>query len=217
MRILIFSDSHLSSYFDEKKFQFLKKIITSFDQVIINGDFWEGYNTTFNQFIQSPWKNLFPLLLARKTVYIFGNHDKKGYVNNNYSLFSTQQTSLYSFSSGNKKFHVEHGDRLVPMWDSLFERMPWYINNPLDLLERFLVRTFGTKYLQTVFGIFNEKVKRRMPKGPKKNELFVFGHTHCAEVDLENKFINTGLIKHGLGQYIVIEDGKIEAKEEWYD
>ena len=62
MKILVFSDTHLSSTFEEKKFNLLKEIISRADRVIINGDFWEGYLISFKEFLDSRWKELFPLL-----------------------------------------------------------------------------------------------------------------------------------------------------------
>src|SRR3990172_1424130 len=70
MKILVFSDSHLTDKFEEKKFYFLKKIIRQSDFVIINGDFWDGYLTTFNRFISSNWSKLFPLLKLNKILTI---------------------------------------------------------------------------------------------------------------------------------------------------
>ncbi len=77
MKTIVLSDTHLYEEFDEKKFNFLKRIISKVDRVIINGDFWDSYICSFSDFINSPWKKLFPLLKTKKTVYIYGNHDKK--------------------------------------------------------------------------------------------------------------------------------------------
>ncbi|KKP50689.1 MAG: hypothetical protein UR42_C0024G0015, partial [Candidatus Roizmanbacteria bacterium GW2011_GWA2_33_33] len=50
MNILVFSDTHLYLPFDGKKFNFLKKIISDSDQVIINGDFFDDYMISFDEF-----------------------------------------------------------------------------------------------------------------------------------------------------------------------
>jgi len=62
MNILVFSDTHLYLPFDQKKFNFLKKIISESGQVIINGDFFDGYMNKFDEFCKSSWNKLFPLL-----------------------------------------------------------------------------------------------------------------------------------------------------------
>lgn len=66
MRVLVFSDTHLTKAFDDKKCEFLKKIISDSDQVIINGDFWDGYIISFDEFLKPEWACLFPPLKAKK-------------------------------------------------------------------------------------------------------------------------------------------------------
>src|SRR3990170_7877882 len=104
MKILVFSDSHLTDKFEEKKFDFLKKIIRQSDLVIINGDFWDGYLTTFSRFISSDWNKLFPLLKSKKTIYIYGNHDRESYIDRNAKLFSDLQTHSYRLKLNGKSF-----------------------------------------------------------------------------------------------------------------
>ena len=94
MKILVISDVHLDNAFEKPKYRFLKKIIRRADRVIINGDFWDGYLVKFQQFIQSPWKSLFPLLKSKKTIYIYCNHDKKILSDKHTALFSDIQTRL---------------------------------------------------------------------------------------------------------------------------
>ncbi len=77
MKTIIFSDAHLTNRFDEPTYRFLENMILSADKIIINGDFWDGEVVSFNQFINSKWQKLFPLLLERKAVYIYGNHDRQ--------------------------------------------------------------------------------------------------------------------------------------------
>ncbi len=216
MRYLIFSDSHLSKKFDQKKFNFLQKIISSADRVIINGDFWEGYNCTFSQFISSPWNKLFPLLKNKKAVYLYGNHDKRIYANKNTSLFSDIQTMKYELKSGDKTFYIEHGDRLMPLLDAYLRRYPIYLNNFMDRLESLMFRIFGKIHLYLLFRLLNQRIKQLIRGKYRDNEYLVCGHTNFAEIDLKRNFINSGFIKHGIGQYLMIEDGKVSAYEELY-
>ncbi|MBI3955332.1 metallophosphoesterase, partial [Candidatus Gottesmanbacteria bacterium] len=76
MHTIIISDLHLTRRFEKRKFNFLKKIIERSDQVVINGDLWDYYFSSFSQFVRSPWRQLFPLLKEKKTVYLYGNHDR---------------------------------------------------------------------------------------------------------------------------------------------
>src|SRR3989339_340208 len=120
MKILVFSDTHLYLPFDQKKFDFLKKIISESDQVIINGDFFDSYINTFDEFIKSPWKQLFPLLKKKEAVYLFGNHDLKKVSDNRVGLFSVSQKNRHQIIINNKKFLIEHGHLTRPTLDTRF-------------------------------------------------------------------------------------------------
>jgi len=98
MKYIIFSDTHLGKDYEEKRALFLKEVIKDCDKVIIAGDFWEGLQITFDQFINSPWKELFPYLKKKNTVYIYGNHDPKGSCDERVSLFSSKQAQQYTFT-----------------------------------------------------------------------------------------------------------------------
>ncbi len=216
MKILVISDVHLTEKFDERKYNFLKKIISSADRVILNGDFWDGHATTFEQFIHSEWKALFPSLKAKKSVYLYGNHDRKTYSDKRVGLFSNRQSSQYYFVSGNKKFIIEHGNRICPFWDEGHEKLPRLIEPFVLILAIIAVKTLGKYFFKIVSSPFNRRIKKVVESVAKKNEVYVFGHTHLAEIDLKNHFANSGFIQDGLAQYMIIEDEKIQLKEEWY-
>ena len=216
MKYLIFSDSHLSDAYDEKKFKFLKKIINSCDKVVINGDFWEGYDFSIDAFIKSKWNKLFKLLKSKNTIYLYGNHDKKVYSNNKIREFSIKQLQKYTLKSGGKTFCLEHGDRIVPLWDKYFKRMPRFINKFLYYVEKTAFLVLGTDGVGILYKKFNEDMKNRISKKLNKNEFLVCGHSHFMELDEKNHFINSGFIKHGFGQYITIDDGKVELYNEKY-
>jgi predicted phosphodiesterase len=217
-KIVVFSDTHLTNKFDEKKFRFLKEIISGADQVIINGDFWDGSVIEFDKFINSPWKELFPLLKNKNTVYIYGNHDRKNRADGRTFLFSNKQTELYEFASGDKTFIFEHGNRLKLGFDRVvdFLNLPKFTEYIFDFWENAMFKILGKKFSQWFYQRFNNELKRKIKNEIKENAFFVFGHTHCAEIDLKNHFINGGFVRHGLGQYLVIEDGQIHPKERWY-
>ncbi|OGK18563.1 hypothetical protein A3G67_01820 [Candidatus Roizmanbacteria bacterium RIFCSPLOWO2_12_FULL_40_12] len=209
MKVLVFSDSHLDHNFEPKKLSYLKKLVRSVDQVIINGDFWEGYSITFDQFLSSKWNELFPLLKAKKAVYIFGNHDKKVLADKRMSQFCAQSQLQYKLKTPRYTYVFEHGNRLAPYIDDIWNlrTLPPVTNNLLGELEGTAVRIFGAKALTYLYGRFNKKIKGLLKHELKKNEVFVCGHTHVAEVDLKNQFINDGLIRHGLAHHLIIEDG----------
>ena len=65
-KILIFSDTHLTKRFEEKKYNLLVRLVSSSDRVIINGDFWDSWFVSFKDFLGSKWNKLFPLLRERE-------------------------------------------------------------------------------------------------------------------------------------------------------
>jgi len=225
MKTVIFSDTHLHKEFEPKKYKFLQKIIEKADNVIIAGDFWESTLMSFDEFVNSPWHQLFSLLKKKKTVYIFGNHDKKSAADKRLQLFSDLQTNQYLFKSGKKTFIVEHGNKLsskisehplVQPIRSLFYTKPFIIYIHTNL-EKFLLASFGKGVLQFLFKRYNQKIKKTFKKDFVQNQILICGHTHAAEIDLSNNFVNTGIIRHGLGQYVVVDNGSVSLREEWYD
>src|SRR3989338_7398847 len=111
MNILVISDTHLSLHFEEKKFRLLESLIKKHDQVIINGDFWEGFVISYDKFILSPWRNLFPILKMKNAIYIFGNHDLQEFGNGLFDAFSVSHTNDYRVKVNGHSFIFEHGHR----------------------------------------------------------------------------------------------------------
>ncbi len=225
MKTLVFSDSHLgvSKRFEEKKYRFLEDIIKQADHVIINGDFWEGYMMNFQQFKHSPYSNLFPLLKARHTVYIPGNHDYEGITEEETTLFSDIKTTRYEMKLNGNTLIFEHGDRLAPLHVKRFipKIMKPVLKKPVFHTAN-VVEYITTKRLNKISSLqyvqkkLNRNIKKKFLPQMKENEILIVGHTHAAEFNLKERFINTGMVKWGIGQYLMIEDGRMTPHEEWY-
>ena len=138
------------------------------------------------------------------------------YSNTKIKDFSIKQIQKLTIKSGNKTFYLEHGDRIVPEWDKYFKRMPRFINKTLYYVEKTLVTLFEMRLVGILYKRFNEKMIEKVAKKLKKNEFLVCGHSHFMEFDEKNHFINSGIIKHGIGQYITIDDGNIKLHSERY-
>lgn len=224
MNILVFSDTHLFLPFDEKKFNFLKKIISESDQVIINGDFFDDYMITFDNFISSLWNQLFPLLKSKKTIYIFGNHDQQKFSDKRLSLFSDIQVTSYKLQVANIQYIFTHGHATRPTPDTKFN-LSWKIKHFgmifVHFFRNLLMRIFRKKALDIMYGHYNKKSKKFIKNTcqQKINEIYVIGHNHYGEIDLKNNFVCSGAIIYGFAQYLSIdsETGKIALHEEWYD
>lgn len=219
MKILVFSDTHLTADFSEKKYRFLSDIIHNADKVIINGDFWEGYLNTFDEFINSPWKLLFPILKQKNTVYIYGNHDRANLSDHRASLFSDLQTERFTLKIGTNTYVFEHGDKIVPLGSNDPDYYPnKFLLRRTNEIERFIVRHLGSRFIKASYGRLNRTIKRHVEQNFTNNEIMFCGHTHYAEIDTPRRFVNSGIIKHGIGQYLWIQNGSgtIASKEEWY-
>jgi predicted phosphodiesterase len=219
MSVVIFSDSHLPHHFEEKKYHFLRQIISQVDTVIINGDFWDGYVTSFDSFITSEWTRLFPLLKAKQTIYLYGNHDNANFADNRVSLFCDQALFSYNFSFNKMKFVVEHGNRFLPTLDERLRiREPYpFLAGTYRQIARTMVRTFKHKFINFYYRPDNQKIKEKISQEFLQEEILICGHTHAAELNLEQRYLNSGIVNYGLGQYLLFDNKKIQFCEQWYE
>lgn len=217
MKTLIFSDTHLTDRFEVGKFEFLEKIIEPVDRVVIAGDFWDSFLCSFERFVNSEWKKLFPPLKAKKTIYLHGNHDPAESIDGRAALFSDEQQECYLFSSGRKNFKVLHGHTLHPSVES---KMPWLKDIKIlvwigERLEWLGVRMGSWMFFKTFYGSQNAATKEII-KAEGIGEIVVAGHTHHPEIDLASSYINSGLIRHRHASYVIIENGKIDLVKDTY-
>ncbi len=211
MKVLVFSDTHLTDKFEEDKYLFIKGLLLGVDKVVVNGDFWDGYLTSFDKFINSDWKKLLKLLSDKDVVYVVGNHDKG-------SNFAGC-VEVYLLKVGKNHYRIEHGDRLDKL--SVFDK---FGINPvmkgiyriLKLFEKWGVRRWGKNFLNIIYKGYNEMLKNEIKKEIKRKEIYVCSHSHIAEIDVINRFVNTGMIDCGLGQYAVIDEDGPHLFEEKY-
>lgn len=228
MKTVIFSDTHLTSKFHSEQFDFIAGLIDQYDRVIINGDFWDGYLITFDQFLNSEWNGLFPLLKAKETIYIFGNHDREEWQDERYELFAKEAVREYLIDGilGDFKLHIEHGDRFVKhLGDNISSHrnllklfLPYYRTRILaeknlgrrikwkkDLINQNLVgKPDGAKIIQ--------HSKTNLPD----DTILVASHLHAPAFLPDEGYINTGMINSHLASYLRIEDGVMELRKEIY-
>ena len=208
MKILIFSDTHLKKKFKPEKFRFLQKIISGADRVLINGDFWDGLFINFSEFVDSPWRRLFPLLKERRTVYLYGNHGPRSQVDKRVNLFSDRQGEQYRLRLRGKTLVVTHGHRFALSLFEAIKRLPLprtFRRLAADFKDLF-VRALGPRYVYWQYKHLNRELKEQKNKVLGDDEILISGHTHAAEMDLEHNFVNTGYIDYGHGQYLIVDD-----------
>jgi len=213
VKTIIFSDTHLGRKFELDKFNFLIGVIRKADRVIINGDFWEGYVINFAEFAKTEWRRLFPELKKRHTVYLPGNHERRSGVGREVKEFCDELTDEFRLRSGRWKLVVSHGDK----FDRLPElHLPIPIFHVVQETEEWGIRAYGKSFLRLVYGVAAKAVKRTVMMQKQKDVTMVIGHTHIAEADLTAGFINSGVIKGGLGQYLIMDGNRLELVETSY-
>lgn len=220
MKTLIISDLHLSHRFDLARAEYLIELLSAADRVVLNGDFWDNHATTFEQFINSPWKILFPILKSRKTIYIFGNHDRPQDADSRVELFSDLQANHWQLRDGELKLHIEHGHHILakhrdsPSWVVTLFRVSLYDLWFRQPLERFLV-THQTEFMHRWHMGANQAELIESAAGIA-DDLLITGHTHLPISDPERKFVNLGYINFGLSYYVLVENGKAYFIKESY-
>lgn len=218
MKILVFSDLHLTSKFNQKKFDYLEKLFQNCDLLIVNGDFWSYYSCTFEEFLSSEWNKLFPLMLEKNTIYLYGNHDREHYMDHRKNLFSVKQSDSHEIDLHNKKFHLEHGHKLLSN-DSIKNerfisfirrfRVDDYIKYPISGI---IFRYIDPKVLQRFIGKINIQMNRNFIRS--SDGVLVTGHSHLAQSSRD--YINTGFIDKGLSWYLLIDQNDQNLLSEFY-
>lgn len=207
MKTIIVSDLHLTQKFDPRKYRFLKNLFNNSDKLVVNGDFWSYYSTTFEEFLNSKWKKLFPLMLRKNTIYIFGNHDRKEWCDQRTNLFSVKQAHRHSFSLDKNDFVVRHGHDLLEGQGenktlcNLTKKLLHFEDRARYSIESFLYRLVSLNVINKIFVNYNNKAKKF---NYNKEFFLITGHSHVAEMDNDYKYINTGFVGHGHAWYLEI-------------
>lgn len=215
-RLVIFSDTHLTPFFNPKQLALLEKIISRADKIIINGDFWDASYWTFDQFVKSKWAVLFPLLQNKKAIYVYGNHDLQELQDTRSTLFSTRQVQSIILSTGVGKLHIHHGHWLLKTTSSvirLFKHHPrllHFITLPFQLVN--IIIRYIAQYHADKFSYINNGFRDYKRKHIPEADYLITGHSHVPQLDLAHKYINVGFIHSGFASWIEIKGKTIIQK-----
>lgn len=207
---LVISDTHLRRGFDRKKCEILRKLINECDKLIIVGDFYEEYATTFYDFVHSKWAELFPLMLEKETVCVLGNHDPN-LQSEAYGYFCTDVVERYEMESGGTKFTFIHGhcfDRDA----SSPSRVPRMMRAVLSSMAKLGCAITGQRSL-IIYKWLNSRIKHWKKRYMLSKDWLVTGHTHWAEVDYSARYANPGLfLSSRIYSYLIIENGAVTLR-----
>lgn len=213
MRLVVLSDTHLGLTFNQQKYQALTQAINDGDQLIINGDLWEGFNITLKEFLNSPWQKLFPLFLEKNAIYIYGNHDPEQEDIQLYQKFCVSSHKDLTIQQAGNTFYLTHGneiDRTFDMKHPRFPRKLLYIFG--TAVERQLIRLLGRRYVQ-VYQAENTLLKKWKTNHLPPETWLVTGHSHLAELNRSVRYANSGIFEPPkVASYLVIDQGNIELK-----
>jgi predicted phosphodiesterase len=209
MRTLIFSDTHLTGTFDQSECDYIVKLVQSVDKVIINGDFWDGYLTTFDKFLKA-WEPLLAELARHDVTYILGNHDTPKLTDERATQFSTVIDGEYVFEAGNNTYRVAHGHRHSREFD---------VRHPAATrLLGWLYPVVNSMKKYPIVGPWlhgqDEQAKKELEsqlisfvgEHAQPGELYVFGHSHLPSYSSEDQYLNPGSFRHNLARYFIIDD-----------
>ncbi|MDA1079208.1 MAG: metallophosphoesterase family protein [bacterium] len=227
MRTLIFSDTHLTPIFEPARFNALAELIRSVDQVIINGDFWDGYYCTFSSFLNSKWSALFPLLLQKQTIYLYGNHDTEQFCDERVNLFSVRQAVVHLLQVGDQRLDIRHGhhiDTQNPLFhaDIIFRNSSPFIRRAYRTLcyvrdKNILVLSeIYRRYLRRSDSYDDVVLQRYAENHMEQNQVLVCGHSHIQRDVRASKYLNTGRFEFGRAEYGLVEGGVIRLVAQAY-
>jgi predicted phosphodiesterase len=120
-------------------------------------------------------------------------------------IFSDYQTNVYETKIGDKNFHFEHGDMFFSKdrWE-FFLSVPAFIRNPLSDFFHFIIyKLFPRSTVKNKIGV---KMNNHIKEVQDPDKIYVVGHTHVPEIDLEAKFVNTGAIIRNFVYYVEIDE-----------
>lgn len=223
---LIFSDTHFKKTANKNLVRSLQELILKFQNVIILGDFWDKYFTTFEEFISNTaYQELFEALKSRNTIYIYGNHDPKEMMDERVNLFCNTCVKSFSLELPNKTLYFEHGDDLAGVYPTqgILKFIDEFRTNFLKINDKHVAFIDGIAFSlferftngRNLFGDrWNQIILRKSGIGKYKNKILICGHTHyyCRY----DNYINTGANMYGFLQYMKIENNSITQVQTKY-
>lgn len=221
MKTIIFSDTHLSHRADPRKLALLLRVLSTADRVIINGDFWDRYLCTFDQFLSSSWQQLFPVLKKRKAIYLVGNHDLRTYFDDRWRLFADKVADKLELKIGKNRFHIEHGHLQAYSFGMYYPRL----SNIFGMLYPYLDRIeHGGHLFTSLYRAYLAKqhddaeLLSYAKAHKKKNKWFVFGHSHVQRKSVAEGYLNPGSFRCGVGNWLtIVSSGTVTLHSEAYN
>lgn len=207
MRTVVVSDLHLTHVFEPTKYQFLYRLFSQSDRVVLNGDIWDSFHTNWSRFTHSAWRHLFPLLKAKQAVYLFGNHDASEVTPEPW-VVSHRWNDEFEFEWKNWNIHLEHGHRYSSAFHLEHPRAAFLLQNIIPY------RLFTFKDIP-----INRRADALQLQAAAQYSAATFllmGHSHIPGLHESDRYANSGFIADGRASWIEVDDHAIRLKETRY-
>lgn len=221
-KTIVISDTHFTKLFQPKRYKKLVGLINNADQVVLNGDFWEGMAISFDDFMNSKWKQLFPLLKEKKAIYVYGNHDDPALSDDRVYEFCETAVEEYALKTPKRTYYFNHGqDFLTPRVKdrSQLEKKARKLITRLEIFIAGIIQGVGFALLgpNILPKKFNEMTIFEREKIAPMEYLLVCGHSHKPQYQPNLNFIDIGFFNYGWANYMLIDDkGDFEFHSEKY-
>ena len=179
--------------FDRFKIRLLQKILEPAENIILGGDFLHRL-WYIDQLIDSGFgRTIFPILRARNTIYVAGNHDWKEPEMDN--PFWKQFVPQFSYICGGKLITVKHGHQFSN------NSVEQFIESPQGRFIRPAHRAIDNWMTHTVVGGWLSFLASRIPNKEhheivkridNRTNLLIVGHRHTLLDWRDRGFISLG-------------------------
>jgi predicted phosphodiesterase len=224
MKTLVISDTHFYTKVDSVLLDYILDLLSRADKVILNGDFWDGFLCSFDEFYHSGWNKLFKKLKEKKAVYIHGNHDEAMFMDDRVHDFSVEQQYRFEYEQAGKKYLFEHGHQIAPEFDSRhphitthFKRFyPFFYHNVMYGNSDFSHFVFNR------FVLSSEKKRDSIITNYISSldncvyDQYVCGHSHIFHKKPVGNYLNSGVVRMNTASYLLIDGSDILPITEKY-
>ncbi len=172
LKILQFSDMHISEYFDEKD---IKKVVEKINEekpdiVVFTGDLIDEYNEYKNKNnLNVIWESLAAINASLGKYAIYGNHDYGGGAEQAYK--SIMENSGFVILRNEKVFLEEYNINIIGMDDSIFGKFEK--NRMINMLDEKSCNVLLSHEPDVIDHLMEYNI-----------DLFLSGHSHGGQVNL---------------------------------
>lgn len=166
--------------------------------------FGMAFGFSFNNFVESKWQKLFPYLLEKNAVYLYGNHDREEWCD--------KQVLAILRRTGNgdgdwrewARISYAHGHTIFEpfeIWPEVNSKLILRVASYINVLRRM----FWAESLPKEGSAINSPMIQWATSNLSEDQILICGHSHYPQIDIAKKFINSGFIGLGYASHVLID------------